>query len=483
VIDWLRSLWPGDQRRPRSQSLQERIAFLTAAAVAAAVAVTGVAAFFITKWSLYAQLDRQLIDIASATSKWIGNDMESMGGVNTDALRAADVTLLVLRSDNEVRRIPDEDIVLETGSDELAIARLQTGSSARSGVATNGQAYRIVAVPLQSGNDRWALVIGRPLAPTNAVLSSLWVVLTVFGLVGVFLGGLAGWLISRSSLQPVRQLTTAVTRITETDELEPIDISGNDELTELSRSFNTMLHSLASSRDRQRRLIADAGHELRTPLTSMRTNIELLVADEKSGMLPPGARGEILRDAAAQLAEFTNLVGDLVQLSRDDRVQPAPEPVDLREVVTNAITRAKRRGPNLNFDVELNPLYLMGEPDTLERAITNLLDNAVKFSPAGGTIRVLLEGDRLRISDKGPGIAEEDLPHIFDRFYRSDRARNTPGTGLGLSIVAHTINAHGGWVKAGRSAEGGAEFTVYLPGTSTYEDADEDTQIIKGIRA
>lgn len=236
-----------------------------------------------------------------------------------------------------------------------------------------------------------------------------------------------------------------------------------DELGDLSRAFDTMMHSLASSRNRQKYLIADASHELRTPLTSMRTNVELLVADEKSGMLPEGARAEILGDVAAQLGEFTSLVGDLVQLSRDDVVLPSPEPLDFAEVVESAITRAKRRGSSLNFDVSLEPFYVVGEPDTLERAVTNLLDNAVKFSPRGGTVHVHLAGDTLTVSDEGPGIAQDDLPHIFDRFYRSNKARNTPGTGLGLSIVAHTVKAHGGWVHADNAPGGGAMFTVRLP--------------------
>ena len=191
-----------------------------------------------------------------------------------------------------------------------------------------------------------------------------------------------------------------------------------------------MLASLASSRDRQKRLIADAGHELRTPLTSLRTNVELLVADERSRMLPEGARGEILRDIAAQLG----------RVHHPGRRPGAPEPRGHRSSRTpsrstcatssHALARAKRRGP-AGFDVELDPLYLVGEPDSLERAITNLLDNAVKFSPPGGTIPVQLEGDRLRISDQGPGIADEDLPHVFDRFCRSPSARTTPGSGLG----------------------------------------------------
>ena len=157
-------------------------------------------------------------------------------------------------------------------------------------------------------------------------------------------------------------------------------------------------------------------------------------------MLTETDRREIFGDVNAQLAEFTALIKDLVSLARDDQVAAAPEPIDLRDVITAALERARRRAPKgVEFDVELSPLYVMGESDDLERAITNLLDNAVKWSPPDGTVRIYLEGDRLRVADQGPGIADADLPHIFDRFYRADTARNTPGTGLGLSIVAQTV--------------------------------------------
>ena len=236
----------------------------------------------------------------------------------------------------------------------------------------------------------------------------------------------------------------------------------------LAESFNQMLRSLASSRERQAQLLADAGHELRTPLTSLRTNIDLLAADAATGMLKQEDRIAILGDVTAQLVEFTALIGDLVALARDETAA-SPEPLDFRDVVNAALDRVRRRGHGLRFDVELNPFYVVGDSDMLERAVTNLLDNAVKWSPPGGTIRVQLEGDRLRVADQGPGIAEADLPHVFDRFYRADTARNTPGTGLGLSIVAQTVTQHGGWVRAGRSAQGGAEFTIQLPGSASLD--------------
>ncbi len=232
-----------------------------------------------------------------------------------------------------------------------------------------------------------------------------------------------------------------------------------------------MLRSLAQSREQQRQLIADAGHELRTPLTSMRTNVELLLADDSTGMLPPGARTEVLGDVAAQLGEFSALVGDLVALTRDDHLQRPHELVDLADVTVAAIERAKRRGPGIEFDATLEPTPIMGDPSTLERAITNLLDNAVKFSPHDGTIRIHLSEGSLVIIDEGPGIDEADLPNVFDRFYRSDKARNTPGTGLGLAIVAHTAEVHGGSVKADNEPGAGARFTLRLPVLEPLDDS------------
>jgi len=195
----------------------------------------------------------------------------------------------------------------------------------------------------------------------------------------------------------------------------------------------------------------------------MRTNVELLVADEQSGMLPTGARTEILGDIAAQLGEFTSLVADLALLSRDESAAPVAQPTELADVVERAVVRARRRSHAQDFDVDLAPSLVLGEPDSLERAVLNLIDNAIKFSPEGGTVHVRLAGGVLTVADDGPGIAAEDLPHVFDRFYRSDKSRNTPGTGLGLSIVAHTIATHGGEVAAGNRPQGGAIFTVKLP--------------------
>ncbi|SDT40430.1 two-component system, OmpR family, sensor histidine kinase MprB [Friedmanniella luteola] len=456
----------------RGFPLERRVFLLTTLAVAVAVAATGLAAFVTLRVSLYNALDDELIEVASTLAVPVAQDITRLGGLTESALRAGDVSVAAYRADGTPFFVPDEREHLVLTHDELAVARLQRGASARTGVATDGEQYRIVAVPItQLGN--YALVLGRPLEPTNNTLRSVSVVLVVFGALGVGLAAVVGATVARSGLRPVRQLSVAVEHVTATDDLEPISIAASGDLALLADTFNRMLTSLASSRERQRQLIADAGHELRTPLTSLRTNIELLTADASTGMLKPADRTAILADVNAQLAEFTSLIGDLVQLAREDGVAASPEPIDLRDVIRSALERVRRRAHGVDFDVELNPYYVIGEAETLERAFTNLLDNAVKWSPAGGTVRVQLEGGRFRVADQGPGIDEADLPFVFDRFFRAEAARNTPGTGLGLSIVAQAVDRHGGWVRASRSAQGGAEFTVQLPGATTFEALSE----------
>lgn len=461
---WLRA-WP----------LQRRVAYLTTIAVALAVAVTSVAGYVTLRISLYRALDAEMVQTATSLAVVpVAQDIRTLGGLTERALRAGNVSVAAIRTDGETFYVPDERDHLVLGAKELAVARLQSGYSARNGVTSGGDAYRIVAVPITDlGN--YALVLGRPLRPTNDILSSLWLVLIIFGVAGVIIAAVVGAYVARSSLRPVRELSAAVEYVSVTKELTPITINAPaGDIAVLAESFNQMLQSLASSRERQARLIADAGHELRTPLTSLRTNIELLAADAESGMLKQKDRIAILADVKAQLVEFTALIGDLVQLARDETAS-TPEALDFRNVVNAALDRVRRRAHGLIFDVELNPFYVVGDSDTLERAITNLLDNAVKWSPPNGTIRVQLEGDRLRVADQGPGISEADMPFIFDRFYRGDTARQTSGTGLGLSIVAQTVAQHGGWVTAGRSAQGGAEFTIQLPGATSLEALTQPT--------
>ncbi|MFD8483882.1 sensor histidine kinase [Kitasatospora sp. NPDC059673] len=309
--------------------------------------------------------------------------------------------------------------------------------------------------------------------PTDGVqrsLSSLALLMTAVAGLGVLGAGVAGRVVARSALKPVDQLTDAVEHIARTEEVgATIPVNGSDEIARLSTSFNSMSTALANSRERQTRLIADAGHELRTPLTSLRTNVDLLIRSDAQGRaLPPETRARMLGNMKAQMQELTVLIGDLLQLSRPDT--PNPEAVrtvvPFHETVERALERGRLRGPALTFTTEVNPWYVHGDPAALERAVINLLDNAVKYSPPSGTVEVRLRAGRLTVRDHGPGIPAEELPFVFDRFWRSPSSRQLPGSGLGLSIVAQTVRDTGGQVSLGPAADGGpgAQAVMVLPG-------------------
>jgi two-component system, OmpR family, sensor histidine kinase MprB len=282
----------------------------------------------------------------------------------------------------------------------------------------------------------------------------------------VIVAALAGWAVASNGLRPVRRLTAAVEDIARTQKLEPIAVEGNDDVARLSVAFNQMLAAVAASRDRQRQLVADAGHELRTPLTSLRTNLDLLTQAEKRGGLSEDARSELLDDVRFQIEELTTLIGDLTELARDEPISAAVEAVDFDEVVERAVERVRRRGTDLRFEVKLDQWWVIGEAAPLERAVTNLLDNAAKWSPTGGTVAVVLEEGTLTVTDEGPGITEEDLPHVFDRFYRSKESRAMPGSGLGLAIVRQIFERHGGSVWVAGTSPSGTSFTGFVPGSA-----------------
>ena len=322
------------------------------------------------------------------------------------------------------------------------------------------------------------------MADTQQTLGRLSLVSILVGLAGIAIAGSAGITVGRAGLRPVDRLTEATEYVARTGDLRPIEVQGTDELARLATSFNTMLTALARSQDHQRRLVADAGHELRTPLTSMRTNLDLLSQvfgasehaapdDQPAVQISDADRAELIGDVRAQMEELSVLVGDLVELSRDDQAAGRAGAGEPRRRGRQAVDRVRRRAPYLKFDIQLEPWYLEGDPAALERAVTNLLDNAAKWSPENGTVTVRLSDGLLQVADQGPGIAEEDLPHVFERFYRSTEARTMPGSGLGLAIVRQAAENHGGRVAAARAPSGGALLGVWLPGRPTE---DEDPQ-------
>jgi two-component system sensor histidine kinase MprB len=347
---------------------------------------------------------------------------------------------------------------------EIAVARGQQPQSLRT-VILDGGRWRIAAVPVRSATDSGtAILLAQSMSSTEESLARLGIILTIFGLIGVIAAGIAGWAVARNGLTPVRRLSDAVEEIARTERLDPIPVEGDDEVARLAVAFNTMLGALEASRRRQQQLVADAGHELRTPLTSLRTNLQLLTQADARGGLSSEARAELMADVDFQIEELTTLIGDLTELAREEPAPARLEPVELSEVVEHAVERVRRRASGLRYDVELEPWHVTGEPASLERAVTNLLDNAAKWSPADGVVTVRLTQGTLYVADQGSGIAEEDLPHVFERFYRSTESRTMPGSGLGLSIVRAVAERHGGAVRAGAAPAGGAAFWLWLPG-------------------
>jgi two-component system, OmpR family, sensor histidine kinase MprB len=436
-------------------SLASRITLLATLAVGLTVAAVSIAVYFTVRVQLVSSLDDSLLRRAN-TAVTSGADEAIKEGYPTTLLGISDVGFALVTSDGQV--FPDVAFV---GEPELAVAQGRAAQSIRT-VSIDGGDYRVVAVP--GSDDDTAVVMAQSMEPTQRTLDRLGLVFWVVGVSGVLIAGVAGWAVATNSLRPVRRLTDAAEHVALTEELKPIEITGDDELARLTIAFNSMLVALDASQRRQRQLIADAGHELRTPLTSLRTNIELLAQADRRGDLSESARSELLTDIRAQIEEMSTLVGDLVELARDELLIRGPEPADIAELLDAAVERVRRRAPGITFDVEADPWLVLGDPHLLERAITNLLDNAAKWSPPLGTVTVRLAAGALTVTDEGSGISDADLPHIFDRFYRSTESRTLPGSGLGLAIVQQTAQRHGGTVSAGNAESGGAIFRLWLPG-------------------
>jgi two-component system sensor histidine kinase MprB len=442
-------------------SLRTRIALLAAVAVGITVGFVSLGAYLVVRSSLYRQFDANLVQRAYTAVN---------SGLAQQAVIQAIPAAYVGAADVRVGLVNERGLVVVVADAEPPVSAAET-RVARTGVASRPRTegdLRVVAVP--AGQPGLALVIAQPLGPTRSTLAGLSVLFLLVGGAGMVVAAAAGATVARTGLLPVQRLTEAAETIARTSDLRPIPITGDDELARLTHSFNGMLAALAESRERQRRLVADAGHELRTPLTSLRTNLDLLVASSQPTAPPlaPQDRAEIYADVRAQINELTTLVGDLVELARDDQPQQVHEPVELTEIIERAVDRAQRRAPGIVFSVHTAPWPMLGDANALERAVLNLLDNAAKWSPAGGTVHVRLVplpegGVVLQVADAGPGIAETDLPHVFDRFYRSAHARTMPGSGLGLAIVKQVAERHGGTVWAGRAPQGGALLTLRLP--------------------
>ncbi len=447
-----------DGRFHYKRSLASRVILLTTMAVGLVVALVALGAYLTVRMQMQAALDASLLERAKTTAD--NPALAQLASkVPSAALGANDVRVIYIDANQNWRTL-DTGPTLTLGQSELSIAERQSGHSVRT-IKAGDTRYRVVTVPAGNGT---ALVIAQSLETQDTVLGRLGIVMLLLGGAGVIAAGLAGWAVARNGLRPVRRLTLAAEHVARTEDLKPIPIEGTDEIARLAAAFNQMLTALSASRDRQRQLVADAGHELRTPLTSMRTNLDLLLQADAAGGMSPETRAELLDDVRAQMEELTTLIGDLVELGRQEGLTHVVEPVDLAEVVDRAVVRVRRRAPSLEFVVDTDPWWVTGESAALERALINLLDNAAKWSPEGGTVTTRLAGGVLTVCDQGPGISAEDRPHVFDRFYRSTDARAMPGSGLGLSIVRQIAERHAGTIAASRAQGGGACLTLRLPG-------------------
>ncbi|WP_326597587.1 HAMP domain-containing sensor histidine kinase [Streptomyces sp. NBC_01803] len=466
------------RRRFAALPLRSRLALLTGLAVASAVVLCAAAAWFVVRGQLMASLDDSLRDSASREelAQVLGapcaaepGELGEIPGLVRDPIQlvTAEGGTCVLAG----------GVSLEPADSDIAVARLELGEALHDAEGSDGERYRVLTRPVRGGA---AITVARPLSEVHDPLRALAVVLALVAAASVVGGAGAGVALARTGLRPVDRLTGAAEHIARTEDLSVrIPVTGDDEIARLSRSFNSMTAALASSRDLQQQLIADAGHELRTPLTSLRTNIELLARSEETGRpLPEGDRRELLASLTAQLSELAALIGDLQVLSRPERTVSSGrllEVVALHDTVARAVSRARLRARSLPIAAELVPWYVRAEPAALERAVVNLLDNAVKFG--GGDergVEVALRDGVLRIRDHGPGVPAEELPHVFERFWRSPGARGLPGSGLGLSIVARTVRECGGAVALRPAGGGGTEAVLTLPGAPVPPPGAED---------
>lgn len=428
--------------------LRGRVAAITACVVAAAVVGTGTVIWFATRHHLLAQLDQTLLD----------KQLPTLTTMREGAARPtlADKSLLCDPPEHQLQRflesiqllradgtgcVPDGvDAVVTTPAD-----RAVTTVTLRNGTTESGAPVRVALRPVGGGD---VVAISRSLEPVDETLAGLRALLIVVCLAGVVTAGATGLLLTRRTLAPMARLTATAEHIARTEDLTaPVSVTGHDEVGRLGRAFTAMTTALAESRQRQRELVTDAGHELRTPLTSLRTNVDLLARSERTGRaIPAEQRARIVDRLQTQAAEFSDLVDELVELARDAR-ELAHEEVPMATVVERAVTRAQTRTTNHDFVVDLTPWSVTGDAATLERAVLNVLDNAIKFAPPGSTVRVHGEVGRLVVTDQGPGIPVENREQAFDRFWRTPTARALPGSGLGLAIVANTVHAHGGTVR------------------------------------
>jgi two-component system, OmpR family, sensor histidine kinase MprB len=451
-------------------SLRTRIAAAAAIAVALVVVIAAVAIYLGVRAELRGEVDNSLRDRASALTTRGGDrgggPDEPDGGGRPGGPGGAfpvlphepfggpeGVAQLVLPSGGAIRP-PGSNDALPVDAETRAVSRSGSGEFLRD-ETVSGTHVRVLTRGLGS---RGAIQVARPLDEVDRQLDRVLLVLLLVGAAGVALGGALAAVVARTALAPIDRFTRRTEEIAgDLNTSHRIEVTSKDELGRLARSFNTTLDSLERSVEAQRHLVADASHELRTPIASLRANIQTL---EHAGRLPATELRSLRADIVAELDELTALVADIVELARGSKPGESEDEVRLDEIVESVAHRARGRANGIAIDVSTEPTVVRGAPDRIQRAVSNLVDNALKWSPGDGRVEIDLAGGQLSVRDHGPGFEESDLPYIFDRFYRADAARSLPGSGLGLAIVRQAAEAHGGEVEAANAPGGGAVVRV-----------------------
>lgn len=433
-------------------TFRTRLALSSAVAVAVAVVAASVGAYFLVQDQLVDEVDAALLERARVFGPFDGmhprrGPEPRFGGAGgyVQVVTPTGTTLRPGGADSTPLPVTDATLAVAAGSRDAFLAD----------VDVDGVHLRVLTTPLRGA----ALQVARPLDEVDQVLSELRTGLVVIGSAGIALAVALGLIVAGTAVRPLRRLSHTAGEIAETGDLSRrVGLQGDDELARLARRFDEMLVALEESQGAQRRLVADASHEFRTPIAVVRTNIDLLA---RHGELSPDDRAKALAVAREQLEELSLLVTDIVELARaGTETPPAMEPIRLDDIVVDAVERTRRVSPSIRFVVEAEESVIDGDSARIHRAVTNLLQNAVKWSPDLGVVEVGVRGAEVTVRDHGPGVAAADRPHVFDRFYRADAARGTPGTGLGLAIVRQVVELHGGSATVDEAEGGGALFRV-----------------------
>jgi two-component system sensor histidine kinase MprB len=467
--------------------LRKRLSLVAAAAVAVAVLLAAMVCYFVVRDELRNQVDAALQAQATVVKQThsIRSPASDIPGIPANAGGPAPYEQLVLA--NHVYTLPGS-LTLPVTSATMASVNGRPGTYL-SDVTVGGNHLRMITIPvtlLETGQTA-ALELARPLAQVDTVLSNLRLILAVLLFGGIALAATLGRFAARRVLAPLAEVSAAAQTIGETDDLSlRLAVHADDEVGQLAKRFNEMLERLATSRAAlddsvrsQRQLVADASHELRTPITSLRTNIEVLLA---GGELDEEDRNRLLADVVEQSEELSTLVSDLIELARGDLPSSSREETRLDRVVEEALIRARRNAPDVPFQARLARVVVFGDADRLMRAVNNLLDNAARHTAPGRPVEVVVDADGVTVRDHGSGIGEEDLPYVFDRFYRGANSRSRQGSGLGLAIVRQAAEQHGGQATAENAADGGAVFHLRLPTQPVAESGDygEDDDLVLG---